>query len=25
LRASIEAAGWTVRDTPTGFELTPRA
>jgi cysteinyl-tRNA synthetase len=24
LRAAIEAAGWTVRDTPDGFTLTPR-
>jgi cysteinyl-tRNA synthetase len=23
LRAQIEAAGWAVRDTPSGFELTP--
>ncbi|HVC84881.1 MAG TPA: cysteine--tRNA ligase [Solirubrobacteraceae bacterium] len=25
LRAQIEAAGWSVRDTPTGFELGPLA
>jgi cysteinyl-tRNA synthetase len=25
LRAEIEATGWAVRDTPTGFELSPRA
>jgi cysteinyl-tRNA synthetase len=25
LRAQIEAAGWGVRDTPTGFELSPAA
>ncbi len=25
LRAQIEAHGWSVRDTPTGFELSPLA
>jgi cysteinyl-tRNA synthetase len=25
LRAQIEAAGWSVRDTPSSFELTPLA